>query len=597
MRRALGAVLVAVSSLALAPAATAATPTAPVYDERGRVIQTPFAPLRQAPHMTKEGVTDLFLKAGKVADWIGRYPKTSLVTDATFEEAYRSWTVRVWSGAAGEIATGRVDDLTGAVTEAWTGPQVAWSMARGTPGAFGGKEINSLPVWLGFCVLFLLGLADLRRTLSVRNLDLLVLLSFSVSLWFFNHGRIFWSVPLIYPPFLYLLARMAWAGWRGRSPSASRPLWPVWVLAALTVFTAGFRVGLNVQDSNVIDVGYSGVIGAHRIANGQSPYGHFPTEGGLKGCAGPDRDGRTQYRIQTNGRCEAGDEHGDTYGPVVYQAYLPGFWAMGWKGIGDRLDAARFTSIMFDLLCILGLALVGRRFGGNRLAVTLAFAWAAYPFTQYASSSNTNDAIQPAFLIWGFWLASSPAARGIFSALASWTKFAPLLLAPLWLTYPDAGSRPRAKAVFAGGFVLGTALAFWILLLEPNPLHAARVFFDRSIRWQIGRDSPFSIWDWRQYHDGLPDLHVLQLALEVLLGFAAIVVAFVPKRKSPLQLAALTAFLLIWFELVQTHWYYPYLPWFFPFVAFVVLAPAPAREPVELAPDDERQAGEPVPVG
>jgi len=37
------------------------------------------------------------------------------------------------------------------VTESWTGPQVAWKMARGYEGAFGGDEINSLPVWLAFC--------------------------------------------------------------------------------------------------------------------------------------------------------------------------------------------------------------------------------------------------------------------------------------------------------------------------------------------------------------------------------------------------------------------------------------------------------------
>ena len=49
-----------------------------------------------------------------------------------------------------------------------------------------------------------------------------------------------------------------------------------------------------------------------------------------------------------------------------------------------------------------------------------------------------------------------------------------------------------------------------------------------------------------------------------------------PRRKSPLQLAALTAALLIGFELVLTHWFYLYLPWFFPFAAFAVLAPAAA---------------------
>ena len=56
------------------------------------------------------------------------------------------------------------------------------------------------------------------------------------------------------------------------------------------------------------------------------------------------------------------------------------------------------TSILLDLLALLGLALVGRRLGGPRLAATLAFAWVAWPFTQYASSSNTNDLIMPALL-------------------------------------------------------------------------------------------------------------------------------------------------------------------------------------------------------
>jgi hypothetical protein len=40
-----------------------------------------------------------------------------------------------------------------------------------------------------------------------------------------------------------------------------------------------------------------------------------------------------------------------------------------------------------------------------------------------------------------------------------------------------------------------------------------------------------------------------------------------------LQLAALTAALLIGFELVLTYWFYTYIPWFFPFAAFALLAP------------------------
>jgi hypothetical protein len=569
LRRA--AVAAAILLLVAGPA-VAAPPTAPVYDGQGRLVETPFAPATAPAELTEAKAIAALLAAPKVKSWVGRYPAASLVKQATFDDRYRSWDVKIWSGDAGEIAAGRVDDFTGVVTEAWTGPQVAWKMARGGPGAFGGRKINSYAVWLGFCAVFLLGLADLRRPFRLRNLDLLALLSFSVSLWYFNRGRIFTSVPLVYPGLAYLLVRTAWIGLRGRAPRVSRPLWPVWVLAAATVFVAGFKVGLNVRDSNVIDVGYAGVIGAQRIADGRSPYGHFPVEGSLKPCGPSDRDGEIRERIQANGRCESANEHGDTYGPVAYIAYLPGYAFFGWGGKWDTLPAAHFTAIAFDMLCLLGLGLVGRRFGGNRLGVTLAFAWAAYPFNQYVSNSNTNDAIMPAFLIWGFWLCTSPWARGFLAGLAGWTKFAALVVAPLWATYPEVRRSRRTALLFAGGFALATLASFWVLLLEPNPPHAARVFWDRTIPPQVNRQSPFSLWDWRQYHAGLPDLEWLQRVLQALLVAGAAAAAFLPRRKSPLQLAALTAALLIGFEIVLTHWFYLYLPWFFGFAAYAVLA-------------------------
>jgi hypothetical protein len=163
----------------------------------------------------------------------------------------------------------------------------------------------------------------------------------------------------------------------------------------------------------------------------------------------------------------------------------------------------------------------------------------------------------------------------VFVALAGWTKFAALIVAPLWLTYPDR--RPKTRFVVA--FVLATLAAFVVLLFEPNPLHAARVFWDRTIGWQLSRPAPFSLWDWQQYHArGLPDLRMVQHVLQALLVAAALVFPFWPARKSPLQLAALTAALLIGFEFVLTYWIYLYIPWFFAFSALTTLAPSPARE-------------------
>ena len=545
-------------------------------------MQTPFAPKSGGARLTEGEALEIFLRDAKVAAWLERYPPKP-TTASELDVDAGQWTLKVWSGEAGQIALGKVDDRTGTVVEAWTGPQVAWTMARGGAGAFGGKTINTAWVWLLFCGAFLLGLADLRRPRSLRNLDLLALLSFTVSLRLFNEGEIFWSVPLAYPPLVYLLVRCLWIARRDRPPRASKPLWPVWVLAAAAVFLAGFRVGLNIEaPRSTIDVGFAGVIGGQRIVNGQAPYGNMPEQGDLKECGPADASGEVRERIQTNGRCEASNARGDTYGPVSYLAYVPGYLVFGWTGKWDELWAAHATSLLFDGLCLAGLALVGRRFGGNRLAATLAFAWAAYPFTLYASNSNTNDAIMPAFLIFGFWLASSAWARGAGVALAGWTKFAALLLAPLWLAYPNAlgrpfrSGRPRLDGTawrWAGGFAVATLAAFAILLLEPDPLHAARVFGERTFGFQLDRESPFSFWGWGQYHAaGVPDLHLVQQALEVLLVAGAVALAFVPRRRSPLQLAALTAAVLIGFELVLTHWFYLYIPWFFPFVAFAVLS-------------------------
>ena len=480
--------------------------------------------------------------------------------------------MKAWSGEAGQIAQAVVEDTTGRVAEAWTGPQVAWKMARGRDGAFGGKTLMRPYVWLAFCLVFFLGVADLRRPFSVRNLDLLALLGFSVSLAFFERGEIFRSVPLMYPVLAYLFARGLWVGFgrRGRSlPS----VWPTWVLAAAAVFLLGFRVGLNLEEPRgVIDVGLAGVVGASRILDGEAPYGNMPQRGDLEPCGPEDADGQVRERIQTNGRCEAAIERGDTYGPASYLAYVPAVAIFPWSGKWDSLPAAHATSIAFDLLAVLVLVLIGLRFGGRRPAVLLAFAWAAYPFTAYTLNANTNDVIMPAFLLAGFWLVTSDWARGASVALAGWAKFGALLLAPLWATYPVVELRRVLR--FAAAFLAATGLAFTIFLLEPSVWEAVRTFWNRTIGFQSGRDSPFSLWGWGQYHArGIPDLGFLQPVVAVLSVALAGVVAFVPRHKTPLQLAALTAAVLVAFQLTLTHWFYLYLPWVAPFVFLWLLLP------------------------
>jgi len=54
----------------------------------------------------------------------------------------------------------------------------------------------------------------------------------------------------------------------------------------------------------------------------------------------------------------------------------------------------------------------------------------------------------------------------------------------------------------------------------------------------------------------------------------AVGLAFVPRRRDAVGLAALCAAILIALQLGVTHWFYLYIAWFFPLVMLAVLATA-----------------------
>lgn len=441
------------------------------------------------------------------------------------------WQVSYFHGRR-ELVQVIVDDARGRVVESWRGPQIAWLMARGYSGAFG-RKVNAPYVWLPLCAAFFLAFFDWRRPLRLAHLDLLVLLGFGVSHFFFNRAEIGVSVPLVYPVLAYLLARMCWIGFRGSGKGALRPAVPASWLAIGLLFLIGFRLGLNVADSNVIDVGYSGVVGADRITHGEPIYGSFPSD----------------------------NQAGDTYGPAAYYAYVPFEQVLPWNGRWGSLPAAHAAAIFFDLATMLGLWLVGRRLrpgpSGNDLGVMLAFAWAAYPYTAFVLASNANDSLVAATVLFAFLAFGRPAIRGALTALAAATKFAPLALVGL---NARLGSG-RRTAFYALGFAATAALVMAQTIVEPG----LETFYRRTFSFQAGRDSPFSIWG------QIDGWGWLQTAIKVgAVGLAA-AIAFLPRRLTPARAAALGAAALIAVQLTLNHWFYLYIVWFFPLVLIALM--------------------------
>jgi hypothetical protein len=455
-----------------------------------------------------------------------------------------------------EIGQVSIWDPTGQVLEAWTGYQVPWTMARGYPGAFGRKS-NALYLWIPLSLLFIVPFVDPRRPFRLLHLDLLMLLGFSVSLAYFNHGNIGVSVPAAYPPLVYLLLRMLMAARSRRGPPpAIRLLVPATWLAIAIVFLLGFRWALNLSNSNVIDVGYAGVIGADRLADGKQLYGEWPTD----------------------------NDHGDTYAPVNYYAYVPFEQALPWSGRWDDLPAAHAAAIFFDALTALLLWFLGRRIRGPTLGIALAYAWAAYPFTLFTLNSNSNDSLVAALVVLSLLVAHRPLARGAATALAGLTKFAPLALAPMMLTYVDPQERRtwlRTMPLFAVAFAVTAA----IVLIPAFLGSGFDKFLTRTLRFQGERGSPFSVWG---FHGGLGGV---QEAVQFAAVGLAVAVAIFPRRRDVVTLAALGAAVLIAVQLGVTHWFYLYIVWFLPLVLVALLgrgledrrpssptAPEPARE-------------------
>jgi hypothetical protein len=449
-------------------------------------------------------------------------------------ERGEDWQVSYFTGPdadRSEVAQAIVDGQTGELLGAWHDTQLANPLARGYSGAIA-QKVNAPYVWLPLCLLFILPFFDPRRPFRLLHLDLLVLLGLGVSLYLFNRAEITASVALTYPVLLYVLARMLWAGiWPRERTGPLIPVIPLrWLFVAAVALACG-RIALNIVDSHVIDIGVASVVGADRITHGEELY------------AGNFAQGLAIL--------------GDVYGPFNYLAYVPFELAFPWSGEWDGVPAAHAAAIAFDLLTAVGLWALGRRLRpgrpGRALGLGLAFAWLAYPFTLYTMNANANDSLIAALLVGAMLAVTSASARSLMVSLASAAKFGPAALAPLFAT--GTGERRWGSAIVFGIVFVLVGVVLVVPFLPPGGL---REFYDHTLGYQAARSSPFSVWG------QAPSIDFLQDVERVAAAALAIAVAFWPRRKTPAQIAALAAAVVIAVQLGATHWFYFYVVWFLP---------------------------------
>jgi len=509
-----------------------------VADDSGEVSGVEVSPNAdeiQYPRLSEERAIKLAAANPEVREELSSHGPHS--AQAKYEDG--AWTVRYYvdeKGAVGgrptergkEVATVRVDDKTWVLDYVYTGDQVGWNLARGVRGAYG-KQANYWWVWLPLALAFAAAFWRTDRLFAVRNLDIVALLGFLVSHGFFREGVVLEAVVLWYPPLVYLFVRTLLMGFGiGEKVERTSNL-PMWLLMVLAGLAGGLVLGLNV-DSRVIDVGYAGVVGADRILDGTVPYGNMPSDVGT----------------------------GDTYGPLNYLLYVPFVLMFGFSGVAVFFQPAHTLTLFSFVGGAMALFIMGYRLSGKEGAAALIFAWAAFPYTVYATNNNTNDIIVAAVSAIGLAAAASPIARGASIAAGFAVKLYPLVLGPLWIMYE--GRKRKLIVDFALGGAGIVLLTFWVILLDGHPVGAAKLFYNKTLAFQGDRVSPWSLFS------QVPQLAFLQRPLMALAIFLSILVAFVPRKKTLRRLAALSAALVIAFQLTLNYWFYAYITWFEPFV-------------------------------
>jgi hypothetical protein len=450
----------------------------------------------------------------------------------------------------------------GKLMHVWTGPLAIAAYARGHYS----PTFDSIWVVVPFTVLFLVPFFDPRRLRRLVHLDALVLVSLLGSYWLFDHEHLEAAVWCVYPPLVYLLGRMLWVGLRGRPArgpalGGALRLPSMRVLVAVVLALVGAREALGLTSNIVTDVGYASVIGAHRIAHGLSIYW-------------------------------SGAQHGDTYGPIAYLAYLPFTLLYPWHRTMDYTAAAHAASaaaVAFDLVTIAALILLGTRLRpgaeGRRLGLAFAWAWSACPFTLLGLMMSTNDGLIAMLTVLALVAFSSPAARGALVGLAAAAKFTPAALLPLFASPRERGL--KGGLIASGAFAMVVVAAVG-LYLPPGGL---REFYNETIGFQLTRSDVFSPW---ALHPGLAPLKDMLEAGAVILAAA---LAFVPRRRTMVQICALAAAVTIAVQLPAIHWFYYYVIWFVPFVIVAQLAGASEQhDEIEELEPATRDASAPEPA-
>ncbi|HEY2602485.1 MAG TPA: hypothetical protein VGI67_13085 [Thermoleophilaceae bacterium] len=393
-----------------------------------------------------------------------------------------------------------------------------------------GSKLSDAPWLLGlFALGFLLATVTLPL-LSLRNVDVLALLGFTVPILLGDRQLLEASVLSGYVPLAYLCGRLVHRATRAEAPKPATPVYELLApkLPRLTAYAIAAAAALlaivAISSPGAIDVGFASTAGATLLLHGTLPYGHMPSD----------------------------VLHGDTYPLLNYVLYLP---AAAVAPVRDSFDDTS-SAVLVAFAAALVVAVALRRSGPRGV-----LAWLCFPPLAVAVASGTNDVLLAAAIALALALAARGGRSALVLAAGAWIKLAPLALLPIWLARTSGRPLIRAVTAVAG---LSAALCAWIIVLG-GPAGVGHML--HAISFQFERGTLQSAWTLL----GLgPAQQVAQAATIALVAWGTLNARRIATE--PARLAAVSGAVLAALQLSAGNWSYLYAVWLFPCAALALIA-------------------------
>ncbi|WP_417374758.1 hypothetical protein [Gimesia maris] len=227
--------------------------------------------------------------------------------------------------------------------------------------------------------------------------------------------------------------------------------------------------------------------------------------------------------------------------------------------------AARIMSILAHAFVIVGLIIMGKvHFADTQVGLAMSLLYLLLPCTAY-DVSKANHVLPAALLVWAFVTYKQPVLSGIFMGLACGAMFFPVFLLPLWASYYWKNG---LKRFVLSGSVVGIVLVGSLILTSVDRLSFTQQTIG-SIDWSVIK------FQGGQQIPGFWSAYDSAYRIPVFVVFLLLIICLTiwPRRKNLGHLMSHTTAIII-----ATLLWYPqqgsvYLLWYLPMLLMVVFRP------------------------